>query len=155
MESFEGLLYSFLIQVLPCSSNSKESACNAGDPGSTAGLGRASGEGYGNPLQYSCLENPTERGAWQATQSVGLQRVEHDWVSSFSNHICLYVSKSTPTKEISNDVMVYSMNECVEQIKLITLVRVLPLLEHTEQMNQTQQNLYRFILNYYLVREKV
>ena len=51
--------------------------------------------------------------------------------------------------------MVYSMNECVEQIKLITLVRVLPLLEHTEQMNQTQQNLYHFILNYYLVREKV
>ena len=50
---------------------------------------------------------------------------------------CLYVSNSTPTKEISNDVVVYSMNECVEQIKLIKLVRVLTLLEHTEQMNQT------------------
>jgi len=45
----------------------KESACNAGDPGSVPGLGRSPGEGNGNPLQYSCLENPLERGAWQAT----------------------------------------------------------------------------------------
>ena len=137
MQSSEGLLYSFLIQVLPCSSNSKGSACNAGDLGSAPGLGRSSGEGYGNPLQYSCLETPTDRGAWKATQSVLLQIVKHEWVSSFSDHICLYVSNSTPTKEISNDDVVYSMNECVEQIKLIKLVRVLTLLEHTEQMNQT------------------
>ena len=44
----------------------KESACNAGDPGSIPGLGR-SPEGNGNPLQYSCLENPVDRGAWWAT----------------------------------------------------------------------------------------
>ena len=44
-----------------------ESACNAGDPGSIPGLGRSPGEGNGNPLQYSCLENPTDGGAWQAT----------------------------------------------------------------------------------------
>ena len=43
------------------------SACNAGDPGSIPGLGRSPGEGNGNPLQYSCLENPTDRGAWWAT----------------------------------------------------------------------------------------
>ena len=43
------------------------SACNAGDPGLIPGLGRSSGEGNGNPLQYSCLENPMDRGAWQAT----------------------------------------------------------------------------------------
>ena len=47
-------------------SDGKESACNAGDPGSTPGLGRSPGEGNGNPLQYSCLENPMDRGAWQA-----------------------------------------------------------------------------------------
>ena len=41
----------------PCSSVSKESACNAGDLGSVLGLGRSPGEGNGNPLQYSCLEN--------------------------------------------------------------------------------------------------
>ena len=42
----------------------KASACNAGDPGSIPGLGRSPGEGNGNPLQYSCLENPMEEGAW-------------------------------------------------------------------------------------------
>ena len=49
------------------SSDSKESACNAGDLGSIPGLGRSPGEGNGNSLQYSCLENPTDRGAWRAT----------------------------------------------------------------------------------------
>ena len=48
------------------SSAGKESACNAEDLGSIPGLGRFSGEGHGNPLQYSCLENPMDRGAWQA-----------------------------------------------------------------------------------------
>ena len=42
----------------------KVSAYNAGDPGSMPGLGRSPGEGNGNPLQYSCLENPMDRGAW-------------------------------------------------------------------------------------------
>ena len=45
-------------------SNGKEFACNVGDPGSVPGLGRSPGEGNGNPLQYSCLENPMGRGAW-------------------------------------------------------------------------------------------
>ena len=54
----------------------KESACNAGDPGSIPGLGRSPGEGNGNPLQYSYLENPTDRGAWQATVH-GIARVRH------------------------------------------------------------------------------
>ena len=43
------------------------SACNAGDPGSIPGLGRSPGEGNGNPLQYSCLENPMDREVWRAT----------------------------------------------------------------------------------------
>ena len=45
----------------------KASAYKAGDPGSTPGLGRSPAEGNGNPLQYSCLENPMDGGAWQAT----------------------------------------------------------------------------------------
>ena len=49
-------------------------ACNAGDPGSIPGLGRSPGGGHGNPLQYPCLENLMDRGAW----SMGLQRVGHD-----------------------------------------------------------------------------
>ena len=43
----------------------KESAFNVGDPGSIPGSGRYPGKGNGNPLQYSCLENPMDRGAWQ------------------------------------------------------------------------------------------
>ena len=49
------------------SSHSKESACNVGDPGSIPGWGRSPEEGNGNPLQYSCLENSMDRGAWWAT----------------------------------------------------------------------------------------
>ena len=47
-------------------SDGKESACNAGDPSLIPGSGRPPGGGHGNPLQYSCLENPMDRGAWQA-----------------------------------------------------------------------------------------
>ena len=49
-----------------CSSVGKESACSAGNPGSIPGLGRSPGEGNGNPLQYPCLENLMDRGAWWA-----------------------------------------------------------------------------------------
>ena len=52
---------------LPYSSDGKESACSAGGLGLIPGSGRASGEGNGNPLQYSGLENPMNSGAWQAT----------------------------------------------------------------------------------------
>ena len=55
-------------------SDDEESACNTGDPGSISGSerprkdpGRSPGEGNGNPLQYSCLKNPTDRGAWGAS----------------------------------------------------------------------------------------
>ena len=51
----------------PGGSDGKASAYNAGDPGSIPGLGRSPGEGNGNPLQYSCLKNPMDRGAWWAT----------------------------------------------------------------------------------------
>ena len=51
-------------KVVTWCSEVKASACNAGDPGSIPGLGRSSGEGNGNPLQYSCLENPMDRVAW-------------------------------------------------------------------------------------------
>ena len=54
----------------PGGSDGKASACNAGDLGSIPGLGRSPGEGNGNPLQYSCLENPMDRGI----QSMGSQQ---------------------------------------------------------------------------------
>ena len=55
----------------------KESVCNAGDLGSVPGLVRSPVEGSGNPLQYSPLENPMDRGAWRATVH-GVQRVRHN-----------------------------------------------------------------------------
>ena len=54
----------------PHSSVGKESTCKAGDPSSSLGSGRSIGEGMGYPLQYSCLENSMDRGAWQATVHV-------------------------------------------------------------------------------------
>ena len=58
----------------PGSSNGKETACNAGDLGSTSGLGSSPGEGKGITLQYSCLENSMDRGAWS-------QIAGHKWVT--------------------------------------------------------------------------
>ena len=68
-----------LILGLPWQLSSKESICSAGatgDVSSIPGLGRSPGGGSGNPLQYSCLENPMDRGAWQAT----VHRVTHSWI---------------------------------------------------------------------------
>ena len=62
----------------PGGSEVKASASNVGDLGSIPGSGRSSGEGNGNPLQYSCLENPMDGGAWWPTVH-GLQRVGHTY----------------------------------------------------------------------------
>ena len=56
-----------MIGGFPGDSDGKESTCNAGTVGSIPGSGRSPGEGNGNPLQYSCLENSMDRGAWWAT----------------------------------------------------------------------------------------
>ena len=58
---------SLALVSFPSSSDGKASACNAGDLCLIPGSGRSPGEGNGNPLQYSCLENSMDRGAWQAT----------------------------------------------------------------------------------------
>ena len=60
-DSFQFVATSLVAQTV------KASSYNAGDLGSIPGLGRSPGEGNGNPLKYSCLENPMDRGAWQAT----------------------------------------------------------------------------------------
>ena len=66
-ESNYCLFYFFYFLDLPGGSDGEASAYNAGDLGSIPGSGRSPGEGNGNPLQYSCLENPVDRGAWWAT----------------------------------------------------------------------------------------
>ena len=61
--------------------DAKESACNVGDPGLIHGSGRSSVVGNGNPLQYSCLENSMDRGAWWTTVH-GLQEIGHNWATN-------------------------------------------------------------------------
>ena len=56
-------IYIYVYSDFPGGSEDKASAYNVGDPGSISGLGRSPGEGNGNPLQYSCLENPIDGGA--------------------------------------------------------------------------------------------
>ena len=62
-----------------------EPACNAGDQSSIPGSGSSPGEGNGNTFHYSCLENPTEKGAWQATV-YGSQRIGHDQTTNTHTH---------------------------------------------------------------------
>ena len=64
-------------------SSLSHSVCNAGHLDSIPGLGRSSGEGNGNPLQYSCLENSMDRGAWWA-ESMGSQKVGQDRATEHS-----------------------------------------------------------------------
>ena len=65
------------LEGFPAGSVSKEPTCNARDMGSIPGWERSSGGEHGNPFQYSCLENPMDRGAWQATVH-GVPRVRQD-----------------------------------------------------------------------------
>ena len=69
----------------PGGSDGKASAYNAGDPGSILGLGRSPGEGNGNPLQYSCLENPMDREAWLAT----VHGVAKSWTRLSNHYLCI------------------------------------------------------------------
>ena len=61
------VLVPLFLYGFPRGSDDKESTCSAGDPGLIPESGRFPGEGKGNPLQYSCLENPMDKGAWWAT----------------------------------------------------------------------------------------
>jgi len=70
----------------PGGSVGKESACNMEDMGLVPGLGRSPGGGHGNPLQYSYLENPVDRGGWWAAV-LGFQRVGHDWMTKHSTQL--------------------------------------------------------------------
>ena len=69
---------------LPCSSNGKESYCKAEDQGLIPDLGSSSGEGNGNPPQYSCLENSMDREAWQATVCVAAK--SRTWLCDSHTH---------------------------------------------------------------------
>ena len=75
------MLYFWVILIyllgFPSASEVKASACNVGDLGLIPGLGRSHGEGNGNPLEYSCLGNPTDRGAWSCKESDTTEQLNH------------------------------------------------------------------------------
>ena len=79
----------------PGGSDGKESACNTGDLGSIPGCGRSPGEGYGNPLQYSCLENSIDGGVWRAIVH-GV--IESDMTNVTNTHTHLRDFKSFPAE---------------------------------------------------------
>ena len=85
----------------PCSSVGKESVCNEGDWGSIPELERSLGEENGNPLQYSCLENPMKRGAWQATVH-GVARVGHDLASTPPPQACVNGQMICPSVQVDS-----------------------------------------------------
>ena len=72
-----------------CGSDGRESLCNAGDLGLIPGSGRSPGWGHGNPLQYSCLENFMDRGAWQATAH-GVTKSQMQLSTNMLINFCLF-----------------------------------------------------------------
>ena len=113
----------------PGSSDGKEPACSTGDPGSIPGLGRSLGEGNSNPLQYSYLENPMDRGDWRATvhgvaksqlqlmQLILSGSVFNKWPSGCLSRnlptvaLCVFKSQKTKTKT----------DNCLEHHKFISM----------------------------------
>ena len=79
----------------------KESICNAGDPGSIPGSGRSPGGGNGNPLQYSCLENPLDRGAQRATVH-GVAELD---TTEATGHVCTQRICVNPTLSVHPDLL--------------------------------------------------
>ena len=88
----------FAISAFSGGSEVKASACNAGDQGSIPGSGRSPGVGNGNPLQYSCLQNSLDRGAWWAT----VHEVTKSWKELSPS--------SPPTKEVGRHVKVLGLD---------------------------------------------
>ena len=107
----------------PHSSVCKESSCNSGDPSSIPGSWRVPGEGNGNPLLYSYLENPMDRGAWQALAR-GVARVRYDLmtqsVQSLS-HVRLFATPWTAACQAS-----LSITTSRSLFKLISIQSVMP-----------------------------
>ena len=101
----------------PSESDGKESAFSAGDVGSVPGSGRSPRGGHGNPLQHSCLETPTDRGAWQATA----RRVAK---SQYDRSALAYTAKvqpdtkpqTCPNSFMAGHVMVHSQKCCLAKV---------------------------------------
>ena len=97
----------------PRSQVSRESACNAGDPGSIPGSGRCPGEENGNPLQYSCLENLMDGGVWWATVH-GVARVRHVLASKPATSKLFTHSNACQTENLLVFCLLFRFNSLVK-----------------------------------------
>ena len=103
----------------PGGSDGKASACNARHSGSIPGSGRSPGEGNGNPLQYSCLENSMDGGAWWATAH-GVTK-SHTWLSDFTHSLTQGILSNMKPKESSDQTLIkWSLERWSELTKVST-----------------------------------
>ena len=93
----------------------KNLPANAGDAGSIPGLGRPPGEGNGNPLQYSCLENSMDRGAWQARVH-RVERVRHDLSCMHTHTHTIYITLKCIYKQ-HNKIFQINTNKLNKQVE--------------------------------------
>ena len=91
----KGFLINLITTMLPCGSDGKESICNTGDLGSIPGLGRSPGGGHGNPLQYSCLENPPGQRSLMGYNPSGCKELDTtEWLNTTAQ--CNFIANETP-----------------------------------------------------------
>ena len=102
----------------PGGSDGKESTCNSGDLGSIPGLGRSPGEGHSNSVQYFCLENPMDRGAWWATVQ-GLQRVRHNWSNLIHTHTVIYLTYYCKMRKWRKSIESYINWNCMYSLDIM------------------------------------
>ena len=125
----------------------KEIACNADarDAGSIPGLGRSLGEGNGNPLQYSCLGNPMERGAWQA-KVTGIKRVRNGWACTHASEGCSWTKPELPTvmTSLSSALFCWFLSHLFHSPQIASNAEV-PAWKLQSLLSRTLENLDRMI----------
>ena len=133
---------------LPSGSDVKEPACNAGDLGSIPGLERSPGGGHGNPLQYSCLENPLMRGAWWAI----VHRVAESDTTEATEHMLHMASLVTSFRPGE----FFSPHNCMSQVLVIKFRTYIPIgsvsLERANT-NNTKTHIILYFLLYVHVKK--
>ena len=114
------------LECFPGGSDSKESPCNMGDLGLTPELGRSPGEGNSYPLQYSCLENFMDRGAWQADHSVA-----KSWTQLSDFHFRTLVPSGEQNVTVCTLMESRVLSEMLNQKYAVTFVKFVLLYKST------------------------
>ena len=122
--------YLFLICDFASGSDSKESAYNVEDLGLIPGLGRSPGGGNGNPFQYSCLENPMDRGTWQAAVHGIAKSFGHDWATYWKVSTAYFIVSSASVRSIlflSSIVPTFAWNDPLVSLIFLKISLVFPI----------------------------